>query len=135
VAIGYDTSGSCANEATQRRFFTEMSAIVSDLNPDRLIVIWCDAKVQRVDDLEEPADLEALRAEINEAGGAPGGGGTNLVRIFEHIEEEGIEPDMLVVLTDMETPFPKAEPVYPTIWASIKTGKRAPFGELVEVEE
>lgn len=135
VVVGYDTSGSCINAETQRRFFTEMSAIVSDLNPERLIVIWCDAKVQRVDELEEPTDLEQLRADINEAGGAPGGGGTDLREIFNHIKDEHIAPDMLVVLTDMYTPFP-GQPDYPVIWASINDkGKREPFGTLVEIPE
>jgi predicted metal-dependent peptidase len=134
VVVGYDTSGSCVNPETQQRFFSEMAGIVGDLNPERLIVIWCDAKVQRVDDLESPEDLEDLRMEINELGGAPGGGGTDLRKIFDHIRDEHIEPDMLVVLTDMYTPFPTDVPDYHTIWASITSnGPAAPFGELVEV--
>ncbi len=40
---------------------------------------------------------------------------------------------MLVVLTDMYTPFP-SEPEYPVIWASISKNKPAPFGDLVEID-
>jgi predicted metal-dependent peptidase len=134
VVIGYDTSGSCVNPETQQRFFSEMTGIVNDLNPAQLVVIWCDAKVQRVDDIDEPTDLEALRMEINAAGGAPGGGGTSFVPVFEEIDELGLQPDMLVYLTDTYGTFPKMEPDYPVIWASIAEDVKVPFGELVHVE-
>ena len=131
VAIGWDTSGS--THAHQAAFFAEMAGIVADLNPERLIVIRCDAKVHDVDELDQPQDLTELRDKVNEDG-IGGGGGTRFAPVFEWLTEHDIEPDMLVYLTDMEGSFPAHEPSYPTIWASIKAGKRAPFGTLVEVE-
>jgi len=134
VVIGYDTSGSCVNPDVQQRFFSEMAGIVDELNPQRLIVVWCDADVQRVDDLEEIDDLEGLRAEINELGGAPGGGGTDFCPVFEWVEENEIIPDMMVYLTDTYGSFPDQEPDYPVIWCSIAQGSEVPWGELIEVE-
>jgi len=134
VVIGYDTSGSCVNPQTQQTFFSEMAGIVADLNPQQLIVIWCDAKVQRVDDIEDPEDLEELRADINKRGGAPGGGGTDFRPVFRKIDKLGITPDMLVYLTDTYGTFPELEPDYPVIWASIAKNVRVPFGDLVEVD-
>lgn len=136
VVVGYDTSGSCVNQKTQERFFAEMNGIVGDLNPRELIVIWCDAAVRRVDELEEAEDLEQLRLDINAAGGAPGGGGTSFVPVFDKVREMGIIPDMLVYLTDAMGRFPDEEPFYPTIWA-VMSGfptDHIPFGQIVEVE-
>lgn len=133
VVIGYDTSGSCVNEQYQRRFFSEMAGIVADLNPSELIVVWCDAAVQRVDEIEEPEDLEELRMEINALGGAPGGGGTNFIPVFEEIEKRGLQPDMLVYLSDLYGTFPDHEPDYPVIWACVSNAT-PPWGDLVKVD-
>lgn len=134
IVVGYDTSGSCIDEATQTKFFTEMSGIVADLNPEKLVVIWCDQEVQRVDEIEGAEDLEMLRHEINEAGGAPGGGGTNFVPVFDYVHDTHLEPDMLIFLTDTLGIFP-AEPDYPVIWCSLLRDMRVPFGELVEIDD
>ena len=131
VVVGWDTSGSVIKH--QSAFFAEMSGIVADLNPERLIVIRCDAKVHDVDELDQPQDLTELRQEIN-AKGIGGGGGTRFAPVFEWIKDNNVEPDMLVYLTDLEGSFPQQEPSYPTIWANIKPGKRAPFGTIVEIE-
>jgi len=134
IVVGYDSSGSCVNPEVQQRFFSEMVGILDELNPERLIIIWCDARVQRVDDLDEPSDLNSLRIEINDLGGAPGGGGTAFEPVFEWVEQQEIQPDMLVYLTDTQGSFPDQEPHYPVIWCSIWQGSRVPFGELIEVE-
>lgn len=134
IVIGYDTSGSCVSAKMQQRFFAEMGGIVSDLNPQTLIVIWCDAKVQRVDELDEPEDLVELRNDINKKGGAPGGGGTNFKPVFKYVAKHDIQPDMLVFLTDTYGDFPSQEPDYPVIWASIVKQPTVPWGDVVEVE-
>jgi predicted metal-dependent peptidase len=134
VVVGYDTSGSCIKPEVQQKFFSEMAAIVADLNPTELIVLWCDTHVQRVDRIEEPSDLEQLRLEINAAGGAPGGGGTKFTPVFDWIRDEHVEPDMVVYLTDCLGSFPKSEPDYHTIWASIRPNSKVPFGTLVEID-
>lgn len=134
IVIGYDTSGSCVSDEMQRTFFSEMAGIVADLNPQELVVIWCDAAVQRVDVIDEPEDLEELRADINASGGAPGGGGTDFRPVFEKVAELGLEPDMVVYLTDTYGSFPNVEPHYPTIWASIVPNPNVPWGDVVEID-
>lgn len=128
IVVAVDTSGSIG-DAQIAAFFGEMRGIIEDINPKELIVMWCDAKVQRVDTVEELSDLEELRCK-----GAPGGGGTSFVPVFRKVERQGIEPDMLVYLTDMFGEFPNEAPAYPVIWGSISRIKEAPFGEVVEIE-
>lgn len=131
IAIGVDTSGSIGM-AEVERFFSEMAGIVADLNPRQLIVLWCDAAVDRVDYLEEPQDLNQLKSQIDEEG-VPGGGGTAFAPVFVEIEEKGLEPELLVYFTDLYGSFPKKAPKYPVVWGCI-TDQVAPFGETVRVE-
>jgi predicted metal-dependent peptidase len=134
IVIGYDTSGSCVSPQVQQRFFGEAGGIAKDLNPERMVIVWCDATVQRVDDLDSPTDLVDLRNEINKAGGAPGGGGTDFCPVFDYIEKHQLKPDMLVYLTDTYGTFPSNAPGYPVIWCSIGGKTKVPFGELINVE-
>ncbi len=61
-----------------------------------------------------------------------GGGGTCFEPVFQTIEEEGIEPQAVVFLTDMYGSFPRQEPSYPVIWVSAG-GENAPFGEVISI--
>jgi predicted metal-dependent peptidase len=127
VVVGIDTSGSIG-QLELDMFFAEMSGILEDVRPKRLLVMWCDAHVHRVDEVEEASDLTALRA-----GKAPGGGGTSFVPVFEEIEKMGLEPDALVYLTDGMGDFPGKAPSYPVIWGNIYPASKYPFGDVVDV--
>jgi predicted metal-dependent peptidase len=129
VVIGVDTSGSIGPKELDM-FFAEMAGILEDCRPQKLVVMWCDAHVHRVDEAEEPSDLNVIRAK-----GAPGGGGTSFVPVFEEIGKLGLEPDCLVYLTDLYGTFPQKAPSYPLIWASIAppNAVKVPFGDLVDL--
>jgi predicted metal-dependent peptidase len=127
VVVGVDTSGSI-DQKTIDRFMAEVSGILEEVKPRNLYALWCDAAVHRVDELEDAGDLNMVRSK-----GAPGGGGTSFVPVFDWIEKHQIEPDALVYLTDMYGDFPSAAPSYPVLWGSISKDITAPFGEVVEV--
>lgn len=134
IAIGVDVSGSIYQDPTIiRRFFAEMAGIIADLNPARLVVLWCDAAVQRVDDIEDPDDLNQLRCEINQAGGVNGGGGTDFRPVFDDITKIDETPDLLVFFTDGYGTFPERAPEYPVVWGMI-TDHKCPWGDIVRVE-
>ena len=118
---GFDTSGS-VDEVLIGQWRNEIQAVVEDLKPRRVHVIYCDAKVHRVDTFErgDPIELRPL-----------GGGGTSFVPVFEKLEELGIEPACLVYLTDLEGSFPKEAPPYPVLWATTQPELAVPFGEKV----
>jgi ribosomal 50S subunit-recycling heat shock protein len=65
--------------------------------------------------------------------GAPGGGGTSFIPVFNWVDEQRLTPDALVYLTDMKGSFPQHAPSYPVIWGSILKDKKAPFGEIVDI--
>lgn len=127
VVVGADTSGSIGDKELNM-FFAEVAGILEDVRPKRLVIVWCDAKVQRVDDVEEPSDLNVLRHK-----GAPGGGGTSFIPVFDYIRENDLEPDALVYLTDGLGSFPGAPPSFPVIWGNIYPNAQYPFGEVVDI--
>jgi predicted metal-dependent peptidase len=129
VVVGVDTSGSIVAEPkTLDRFLAEVSGILEEVKPRCLHLVWCDAKVHRADELDDVSDMNVIRAL-----GAQGGGGTSFVPVFKWIEENNIEPEALVYLTDMYGDFPSKAPSYPVLWGSISKGVPAPFGEVVDV--
>ena len=47
------------------------------------------------------------------------------------MKEQGLQPDMLVYITDTYGTFPTNAPDYPVIWCSICDGVTVPWGELI----
>lgn len=127
LVCGVDTSGSVGDREVAV-FFGNMAGILEDLKPQRLIIMWCDAYVHRVDEVYDYMDLIDIRLHK----GAPGGGGTSFVPVFDKIEEEGIEPDALIYLTDGLGRFPDQAPSYSVLWGDIAKSKY-PFGDVIHV--
>jgi predicted metal-dependent peptidase len=129
VVVAADTSGSIGPKELDM-FFAEMAGILEDIKPKRLVIMWCDARVDRVDECEDAGDLNTIRAQK-----VPGGGGTSFIPVFDEIEKLGLIPEALVYLTDGYGSFPKTPPAYPTIWGSItpKGSVTYPFGDVVLV--
>jgi len=127
VVLAVDTSGSIGGPILDR-FFAEMSGILEDVRPETLRVVWCDAKVQRVDDIYDTGDLNVVRHK-----GAAGGGGTDFRPVFDYLDENDIVPDALVYLTDGYGSFPAHAPEYPVLWGNITKDYKYPFGDVVDV--
>lgn len=103
----------------------EVSAIREELRPDRTLLLECDAKVHRVQELYDCDDVKP---------NFRGGGGTSFEPCFEWIDEQGEQPEAVIYFTDLECPFPEKEPPYPVIWLAPEgRGVTPPFGTLIEV--
>lgn len=125
VVVAIDTSGSIGQNELNH-FFGEMKGIIDDVRPEKIYVLWIDAKLHKVDEVEDSGDIDTLKPA--------GGGGTSFIPAFEWIEEQGMRPDALVYMTDMLGSFPDKEPTYPVIWADIHGRVKAPFGDTVRVD-
>lgn len=123
LAAGIDTSGSISREILDA-FGGHLSEIKNQMRPTKVTNIYCDARVNRVDEFEQDDEMTFEGC---------GGGGTDLRKIFDHIKNNGIEPKCLCVLTDGYTPFPNEAPPYPTLWL-MTTDVVPPFGEVVRIE-
>lgn len=127
VVVGVDTSGSIGDDELGT-FFAEVGGVLSDIRPKKVILIFCDAKVQRVDEAASLDELADIRVR-----GAPGGGGTNFIPVFEWVKEQGIVPDTLIYLTDLYGRFPSRAPAYPVVWCAT-TDQPVPFGDVVRIK-
>jgi predicted metal-dependent peptidase len=123
IALGIDTSGSCYMAAEQARFAEHLNAILAEAKPRRVHVYYFDTKVY-------PGEvIEAGEFDVQTK--PKGGGGTSFVPLFEQLQEDGIEPELCIILTDLLGRFPKDEPTYPVVWANTLPYGVAPFGETI----
>lgn len=123
-----DTSGS-RDDSELASNMAELAGVLSDVNPQRLTILWCDADVDHVDEITDPADLAAIQAR-----GTGGGGGTDYSPVLDWINEQGERPDLFIGFTDGYVTFPQKEHPFPTIWAS-STDHEYPFGQVVRVNK
>jgi predicted metal-dependent peptidase len=125
LVIWGDTSGSIG-ASELHRYLAELTDIVESVRPRRLTVLWCDARIHRIDEVEEACDLQKIRYE-----GVGGGGGTSVDPVFKWIADSQEVPDMLLCFTDGYVTIPN-EPAFPVLWAST-TDKKYPYGEVVRI--
>lgn len=124
MVIGNDTSGSTAG--AQGVFLSEMQAIIEDVQPQRTLYLQCDTRIVAEHELEVGEELPTA---------VHGFGGTDLRKLFERVEEhDDLQPSCMIVLTDLDTPFPAEEPPYPVLWVCV-SAQVAPFGEVIYINQ
>ncbi|MGH9568904.1 MAG: vWA domain-containing protein [Candidatus Angelobacter sp.] len=122
IVIAVDTSGSIGTRELEQ-FAAEISAIVDEVQPEAIHVVYCDAAVQSSQEFQpsEPIQLEPR-----------GGGGTDFCPVFEWVEENQIAAVCLIYLTDLCCHSYPEPPDYPVLWVT-DSRKTAPFGETVQI--
>lgn len=124
VAVAIDTSGSIGQPELDR-FFGELRGIIEEAKPQRVLVMWCDARVHKVDEIFDVSDIGGLKPH--------GGGGTDFRPVFDWLADNNVVPDALVYLTDGLGAFPDRAPQYPVLWGDIMNAARYPFGDVVSI--
>ena len=127
IAVVIDTSGSMGDEEL-KQMFGEVCGAVEDCCPGRVTVVYCDARVNHVDQFADTPTADDVRASAKRVGG----GGTDLTRALDWIDENIETPAAVLVMTDGYTPF-GGERQYPTLW-TITTDVVAKWGETVHVD-
>lgn len=129
MVVSIDTSGSTMGH--RKQFLGEVVAIAQEVRPSKLHVVYCDAAVERVVTLS-PAEYDMAFDEVKCFGG---GGGTSFAPPFKWVEEQpGLNPEVMVYLTDMYGDFPKEAAPYETIWVSTSDVHTAPFGQVIPMD-
>jgi len=122
IAVAIDTSGSI-DAKTLTAFGAEIKAIKDSVNPEKIVIIYCDARVNHIDTFEQ---YDELHFDMH------GGGGTDFRPPFEYLKEHEINPACFVYLTDGYGPFGEST-TFPTLWC-MTTEVKAPFGENIRIE-
>ena len=125
LVVGFDTSGSITQKDADR-IATELRAIVEDLSPEFVEVVYCTDRVTGTQRFErdDPVELKPK-----------GTGGTRFKPVFDHVASMDDRVIGMVYFTDLEGDLDEIpHPEYPVIWANI--GQREynpPFGTAVMV--
>lgn len=136
LVIAVDLSGSCWSQSVQAEFYANIIRI-QQLYRCPIVLVTFDVRIHNVYEFEAGNNtfkkvLYGLTFN--------GGGGTSFVDLFNPIwvddneKEWPIEPECMVVLTDLYGSFPEKKPKFPVLWAILKEGAdKAPFGKVVEL--
>lgn len=122
VVIALDTSGSVVSVLDE--FGAAVNDVVATTTPRRVHLVYCDARVNRVDVFERGQELNFE---------AVGGGGTDFRPVFDYVRDQGIRPACLLYLTDMYGHFPQEAPDYPVMWCATSE-QTGPFGETLRIK-
>jgi predicted metal-dependent peptidase len=121
IAVCIDTSGS-VDEVMQGQFRGEVQAVLEEVRPAALYVIYSDAQVWRID-IFRPGDTIEFRPV--------GGGGTAFGPALRAAEQLDETPVCIIYLTDLDGSCDH-RPEIPVLWVST-TERQGPFGETVRV--
>jgi predicted metal-dependent peptidase len=125
IVVVLDTSGSIKAQE-MREFVTELDAIKGQIRA-RITLHACDAELCAAGPwVYEPWEEFTLPTDIR------GGGGTRFTPVFEWLEQQGENPDLVVYFTDAEGEFPRQEPRAPVLWL-VKGRAKVPWGQRIQL--
>ena len=135
IVVGVDTSGSISGSEITR-FLSEVQCITDTVRPETLDLIYWDSRVAGHEVYGETgADMNSLAAYTR----PKGGGGTDPTSMMRYLEQEKIEPQCIIMLTDGEIYNWGNEWNAPILWTIVNPyrGKSitAPVGKTVHIEE
>jgi predicted metal-dependent peptidase len=130
VIVHIDTSGSIGQEILTE-FVSEIVGIAKSFNNIKMTLIECDCEINQVLSVENGNIPKILSMKIK------GGGGTSHEPLWEYIEENNPECNILISLTDGYSDVKtENEPRYDVIWAVPKNGvDNMPFGKFIKIED
>lgn len=120
IVVQVDVSGSISKKELDH-YNGHLQRIVELCSPSEVHVIYTDTRVVKHETFERGEEFGLTFYS---------GGGTDMRSGFEFIRREGIEPDVVITLTDGYTPFPEQETDYPAIWC-ISSDQKSPTGENI----
>jgi len=125
LVIAVDTSGSL--QASDIDVFNgHINRILETCNPEVVHVLYCDAHVHGVDEYtpdDFPVHIQAK-----------GGGGTSFKPVFEYIDDNNIDPECVVYLTDGYGDQNTFTTTHETVW--LTTGTTSfDWGTVIKFEE
>lgn len=126
LVFAIDMSGSISGKMLQIVAGEAEAVFASEERPDCIYVVYCDAAVQRVDEITEELRFNAV-----------GGGGTKFQPVFDWVEKEGLEPEALIYFTDLDCFDKPRDPGYPVLWLvpECHVKDTMTFGEVLVVPE
>lgn len=122
-----DTSGSISDKDLIDVYSEIYNALLQYGGKIKPSIAFFDAKIYPKTDFVNEEELLKIVPK--------GGGGTNFKIIFKYVEELDEQPNLLIILTDGKSEFPKNINLnIPVIWV-ISTKVNPPFGKIIHLNE
>jgi len=125
ILAAIDISGSIATSEL-KEFLSEINQIKAQIRA-KVTLLACDAVI----DPDGPWEYEPWE-EFDLPKSFSGGGGTDFKPVFDWVENNEVNPDLLVYFSDADGTFPETEPPYPVIWL-IKGKEKVPWGQRIQL--
>lgn len=124
MAVCIDTSGSI--DAIQLgKYEAEVNAIVDELQPLAVHVIYCDTRVTHTDVFGQGEPVVFVHR---------GGGGTDFRPALAAVADLEPQPVCVIYFTDLYGDFPEQEPDVPVLWGATSNAP-APWGEIIRIDD
>lgn len=116
AVIALDSSGSTTRYLSD--FLAELNAIMTSFGNYELTVLQCDAAIHSVEKFTPDNPLKPGKMQLES------GGGTDFRPVFEYIDTELPDIEILLFLTDGYGAIPERQPPYPVIWCLCEGGEK-----------
>jgi len=123
LIIAIDSSGSI-DDTLLSQFLSEVEFLMSLIQNYQIDILVCDDKIRSHKTFYS---AERLALDI------VGGGATDFRPVFEYIEKNHLDTQLLLYFSDLEGIFPDNEPLYEVKWISPKDAF-APFGDIIKID-
>lgn len=124
IVIQVDVSGSISKLELDH-YNGHLKRIIELCSPERVHVLYTDTAVAKHEVFERGEEVELTFYC---------GGGTDMEEGFNYLDQQGINPEVFVCLTDGYTDFnPDKAPDYPVVWC-ISSQIEAPYGDNIHFE-
>jgi hypothetical protein len=128
IVIAIDTSGSIyCDTSLFERFMGEIDDVLGRVRPSKTTILQCDTRVTDVVEYR-PGDRISPDFKLK------GGGGTSFIPIFDWIDENNVNPRVLVFFTDGFGSFPNTPPGYDVLWVDYGNYQNYPFGDVIRTK-
>ena len=125
IVIGVDTSGSI-QQSELDMFNAHINRILHTCNPEKVTVVYCDHDVNSAVEYEPDDFPVTLKMQ--------GGRGTSFTPVFDYIDDNGIEPEVVVYLTDGYGDQNSFTTPHETVWLTTGTTD-FDWGTVIKFEE
>lgn len=124
VVIGADTSGSVSMQEW-KVFGGHVNRILETCRPEMIYIVHCDAQIAKVEEFT-PDDLPIPFNRY-------GGGGTMFQPVFDWVDQNRIDPEVIVYLTDGYGDQHHFKSSHDTVWLTTGTTD-FPWGQVIPFE-
>ena len=131
LVIAVDTSGSIG-QGELTRFLSELQAIINNVNPTRVRIIYWDTKVCRSELYGEGGDDLLTVAQSTKP---TGGGGTDITCVNKYMQDNNIKAQAVIVFTDGYLGGVHGTWDVPVLWCITSTKRFVPpVGDVIHVK-